>query len=92
MTIFTIFLLQIPSFPIFMNIGELNVDVKVNHATMILSEEEVRFIKVFHTLIFSEIIPVIKSFMVFDNFNFDNCFLITPGKYYFYYLYKKNFI
>lgn len=69
---------QIPSFPIFMNVGELNVDVKVNHATMILSEEEVRFIKVFHTLIFSEIIPVIKSFMVFDNSNFDNCFLITP--------------
>ncbi|XP_076668388.1 endoribonuclease Dcr-2 isoform X2 [Andrena cerasifolii] len=69
---------QIPSFPIFMNVGELNVDIKVNYATINLSDEEIMSIQVFHTLIFSEIVPVIKSFMVFDNHNLDNCFLITP--------------
>ena len=69
---------QIPSFPIFMRVGELNIDVKVNHAKMILTEEEVIYLKRFHTLIFSDIVSVIKTFMVFDNCNRDNCFLIVP--------------
>ncbi|XP_078032947.1 endoribonuclease Dicer-L-like [Augochlora pura] len=68
----------IPSFPIFMNVGELQVDVKVNYATMTLSAIEISSIKVFHSLIFGRIVPVIKPFMVFDNYNRDNCFLIVP--------------
>lgn len=63
-----------------MRVGELNIDVKVNHAKMILTEEEVIYLKRFHTLIFSDIVSVIKTFMVFDNCNRDNCFLIVPGK------------
>lgn len=62
-----------------MNVGELNVDVKVNYAEMNLSEDEVNSAKLFHTLIFRQIVPVIKSFMIFDNYNLDNCFLIVPG-------------
>ncbi|XP_060820377.1 endoribonuclease Dicer-like isoform X2 [Bombus pascuorum] len=69
---------EIPSFPIFMRVGELSIDVKVNYAEMILTEEEVIYLKRFHTLIFSDIVPVIKTFMVFDNCNRDNCFLIVP--------------
>ncbi|XP_053977112.1 endoribonuclease Dicer [Hylaeus volcanicus] len=69
---------KIPSFPVFMNVGELNVNIKVNYASMKLSAKQIQRIKVFHTLIFSEIVPVIKSFMVFDNYNQDNCFLIVP--------------
>ncbi|XP_033323014.2 endoribonuclease Dcr-2 isoform X1 [Megalopta genalis] len=68
----------IPSFPIFMNVGELQVDVKVNYATMNLSATEISSIKVFHSLIFSRVVPIIKSFMIFDNYNRDNCFLIVP--------------
>lgn len=63
-----------------MNLGELNIDVKINYTTMFLSENEISLLKSFHTLIFDEIVPVIKSFMVFDNYNLDNCFLIVPGK------------
>ncbi|OAD61482.1 Endoribonuclease Dicer [Eufriesea mexicana] len=69
---------EIPSFPIFMSVGELDIDVKVNHTKIFLSKEEVKLIKDFHSLIFSEIITVIKTFMVFDNYNLDNCFLIVP--------------
>ncbi|KOC68324.1 Endoribonuclease dcr-1 [Habropoda laboriosa] len=69
---------EIPSFPIFMRVGELNVDVKINYTTLHLSKEEIGYLKVFHTLIFNEIVPIIKSFMVFDNYNLDNCFLIVP--------------
>ncbi|CAK9806078.1 Endoribonuclease Dicer [Anthophora quadrimaculata] len=69
---------EIPSFPIFMHVGELNVDVKINYTMLSLSMEEINYAKVFHTLIFNEIVPVIKSFLVFDNYNLDNCFLIVP--------------
>lgn len=71
-------ILEIPSFPIFINFGELNIDVKVNHTMMFLSGNEINLLKSFHTLIFDEIVPVIKLFMVFDNYNRDNCFLIVP--------------
>ncbi|XP_076391381.1 endoribonuclease Dcr-2 isoform X2 [Megachile rotundata] len=69
---------KIPSFPIFMSANELNVSVKVNNTTLVLSEEEIEYIKIFHTLIFSQIVQVIKSFMLFDNSNRDNCFLVVP--------------
>ncbi|KMQ96898.1 endoribonuclease dicer [Lasius niger] len=69
---------KVPSFPIFMKDGELGVDVKLNYATMILSESDIELLRRFHFLLFSEIIPVIKSFMVFDNENLENSFLIVP--------------
>ncbi|XP_011693477.1 PREDICTED: endoribonuclease Dicer-like isoform X2 [Wasmannia auropunctata] len=69
---------KIPSFPIFMKDGKLNVDVKSDHATVILSESDIELLKRFHFLLFNEIIPVIKSFMIFDNDNLENSFLIVP--------------
>ncbi|XP_076751647.1 endoribonuclease Dcr-2 [Xylocopa sonorina] len=69
---------EIPSFPLFMNVGELNVNVKANYRKVPLCKEDIGLIKNFHTLIFSEIVPIIKQFMVFDNHNLDNCFLIAP--------------
>ncbi|XP_014473379.1 PREDICTED: endoribonuclease Dicer [Dinoponera quadriceps] len=69
---------KIPSFPIFMNVGELNVTVKPNYATMTLNEEDIKSLKIYHTLLFSEVIPVIKNFTVFDKDNLENSFLIVP--------------
>ncbi|EGI69620.1 Endoribonuclease Dcr-1 [Acromyrmex echinatior] len=69
---------KIPSFPIFMKDGELNVDVKSNHATIVLSQNNIELLKRFNFLLFSEIIPVIKSFMIFDNDNLENSFVIVP--------------
>ncbi|XP_047345738.1 endoribonuclease Dicer isoform X1 [Vespa velutina] len=69
---------QIPSFPIYMNVGELNVNIKVDYATMILTNEQIEELKIFHTTIFTNIVSVIKPFMTFDNDNLDNSFLIVP--------------
>ncbi|EZA61552.1 Endoribonuclease Dicer [Ooceraea biroi] len=69
---------EIPSFPIFMKDGKLNVDVKSNHATMTLSENDIKLLKRFHFLLFTDIIPAIKPFMLFDNDNLENSFLIVP--------------
>lgn len=63
-----------------MNVGELNVNVKVDYATMILSYEQIDELKIFHSTIFTNIVSVIKPFMTFDNDNLDNCFLIVPSK------------
>jgi len=61
--------------------SKLNVDVKSDHATIMLNESDIELLKKFHFLLFSEIIPVIKSFMIFDNDNLENSFLIVPCKY-----------
>ncbi|XP_018354963.1 PREDICTED: endoribonuclease Dicer [Trachymyrmex septentrionalis] len=69
---------KIPSFPIFMKDGKLNVNVKSDHATMVLSQNEIELLRRFNFLLFNEIIPVIKSFMIFDNDNLENSFVIVP--------------
>ncbi|KAL0108749.1 hypothetical protein PUN28_014111 [Cardiocondyla obscurior] len=69
---------KIPSFPLFMKDGKLNVSVKPNNTTISLSEEDITLLKGFHFLLFNSIIPVIKSFMIFDNDNCENSFLIVP--------------
>ncbi|KYQ55277.1 Endoribonuclease Dicer [Trachymyrmex zeteki] len=69
---------KIPSFPIFMKDGKLNVNVKSDHATMTLSQNKIELLTRFNFLLFSEIIPVIKSFMIFDNDNLENSFVIVP--------------
>jgi len=61
--------------------GKLNVDVIPNYATMKLNEDNIELLKKFHFLLFNEIIPAIKSFMLFDNNNLENSFLIVPCKY-----------
>ncbi|XP_018402854.1 PREDICTED: endoribonuclease Dicer [Cyphomyrmex costatus] len=69
---------KISSFPIFMKDGKLNVNVKSDHTTMMLSENKIKLLKRFNFLLFSEIIPVIKNFMIFDNDNLENSFVIVP--------------
>ncbi|XP_043502989.1 endoribonuclease Dicer isoform X2 [Polistes fuscatus] len=69
---------KIPSFPIFMNVGELNVNTKVDYEKLVLTDEQIEELKIFHTTIFSKIVLVIKEFMTFDIDNLDNCFLIVP--------------
>ncbi|XP_072751991.1 endoribonuclease Dicer [Anoplolepis gracilipes] len=69
---------KIPSFPIFMKDGELDVDVQTNYVTMVLSETDIESLKRFHFLLFGEVLSVIKNFMLFDNENLENSFLIVP--------------
>ncbi|XP_046751680.1 endoribonuclease Dicer isoform X2 [Diprion similis] len=69
---------KLSAFSIFLNVGEVNVDVEVNHAKLQLTTEEIGKLRCFHTMIFTEIMPIIKPFMVFDKDNLDNSFLIVP--------------
>lgn len=60
--------------------GQLDVDINFNYATMTLNNIDIELLKRFHFLLFNEIITVIKSFMLFDNENLENSFLIVPCK------------
>lgn len=61
--------------------GKLNVDVKSNHNIIKLSGNDIEKLKRFHFLLFNDIISLIKKFMIFDNDNLENSFLIVPCKY-----------
>lgn len=63
-----------------MNVGPLEVQIKVNHSQIRLEREKIKLLKKFHTMLFSDIVKVIKSFMVFDNMNLENSFAVVPGK------------
>ncbi|XP_031782799.1 endoribonuclease Dicer [Nasonia vitripennis] len=69
---------EIPSFPIFMNIGDLQINIKSNNQLKSLTEMEIEQLKLFHTLVFSKILKVIKEFMIFDASNMENNFLVVP--------------
>lgn len=71
---------KIPSFPIFMNSCDLQVNLKINQSTPSLTSEEMNSLRQFHWLIFNDILQLIKEFMVFDLENKENSFLIVPGK------------
>lgn len=63
-----------------MNVGELRVTVKSNYTTMTLDEKNIKSLRLYHHLLFSEVVPVMKRFMVFDRDNLENSFLIVPRK------------
>ncbi|XP_066584904.1 endoribonuclease Dcr-2 isoform X2 [Prorops nasuta] len=71
---------MLPKFPLFMNVGELQVRIQDNFATIMLNANEINKLQVFHALIFNEILGLLKSFMVFDHDNLENCYLIVPLK------------
>ncbi|XP_046434103.1 endoribonuclease Dicer isoform X3 [Neodiprion fabricii] len=71
---------QLSAFSIFLNVGEVNVNVEVNHTKLQLTADEIGKLRCFHTMIFTEVMPIIKPFMVFDKDNLDNSFLIVPDQ------------
>lgn len=71
---------EIPSFPIFMNVGDLQISLKTNIPTPSLASEEIHSLRQFHWLVFTDILPLTKEFMIFDPANKENSFLIVPGK------------
>ena len=73
---------MLPSFPIFMNVGSLQINLKANIVVEALSYDEIEHLKNFHTIIFQEkMLSLMKDFMVFDIANEANCYLVVPGKY-----------
>ena len=71
---------DLPNFPIYMNVGELNVNIKPNHSLLNLSAREIFELRIFQWVIFHDVLKIVKSFMAFDTANLGNSFLIVPSK------------
>ncbi|XP_011494459.1 PREDICTED: endoribonuclease Dicer [Ceratosolen solmsi marchali] len=69
---------SIPSFPIFMNVGDIEITIKRNIWLKPMKLDEIETLKKFHSLIFDDVLGVIKEFAFFDVKNKDNSFLIVP--------------
>ncbi|XP_063981181.1 endoribonuclease Dicer-like [Diachasmimorpha longicaudata] len=69
---------QVPGFPLYMNIGTVQVEIDVNHSEVVLSSVEINQLKNFHWVVFAEVLGIVKSFTMFDNENGENTYLIVP--------------
>ncbi|XP_051160014.1 endoribonuclease Dicer-like [Leptopilina boulardi] len=69
---------EIPNFPIFMNVGPLEIHVEVNFKRITLDEEKINAMRGFHTMVFFKLLNLVKEFMVFDVYNLENNFAVVP--------------
>ncbi|XP_051175293.1 endoribonuclease Dicer-like isoform X2 [Leptopilina boulardi] len=69
---------ELPNFPIFMNIGPIEINVDVNFKQIQLDDEKIKLLKIFHLMLFQKILNLIHDFMIFDVNNLENSFAIVP--------------
>ncbi|XP_039299441.1 endoribonuclease Dicer-like [Nilaparvata lugens] len=67
-------------FPLFITMGEIEVEVIVNQACQTLSEKEIDEIFNFHCIIFSDVLQCINMFMFRDYENKEHSYLLAPIK------------
>lgn len=71
---------ELCDFPVFLNVGKINVSLKVNSSLIIFNEEEINQLKTFHSLLFLDILKLRKSFLVADLESGINNYLVAPTK------------
>lgn len=69
---------ELPNFPIFMNVGQLEVHVEVNVKRFTLDKKKIEELKNFHTMVFLKLLDIVHDFMVFDVNNLENSFAVVP--------------
>ena len=70
---------KIPKFPLFIKGHEVEVNVINNVEIHSIDRKQLDNLKVFHNLIFKDILNVKKNFTEFNSKNFKNNFLVVPG-------------
>lgn len=69
---------EICEFPVYTSSGQITVNLQINQSICTLSAEQVLNIRKFHNLIFTDLINILKDFLVFDNDEGSDCLLIVP--------------
>lgn len=69
---------QLCEFSFFVSLGEIVVNFSVNKEILSLSETKISQLRVFHALIFKDILKVLKTFLVFDNSDNADGILVVP--------------
>ncbi|KAK9511555.1 hypothetical protein O3M35_000188 [Rhynocoris fuscipes] len=69
---------RICSFSMFMNVGEVNIEILDNIKTVKLNKVQINSLFTFHCLLFTEVLPNMKKFLMRDYENDENSFFIIP--------------
>ncbi|XP_063241716.1 endoribonuclease Dicer-like isoform X2 [Bacillus rossius redtenbacheri] len=72
-------LYEVCKFPIFMNVGELQVEVISCARKLTLSPKQVEAAKNFNCMIFMDLVKVCKPFMIVDNEDKEQCYYVVPS-------------
>lgn len=62
----------------FMNVGEVNIQILENVETIKLSINEINLLFRFHCLLFAEVLKITKKFVMRDYENLENSFFLVP--------------
>ncbi|XP_067000048.2 endoribonuclease Dcr-2 [Anabrus simplex] len=71
---------EICDFPIFLNVGSLNVSLLSNYMELTLTDAEITKLRRFNTMIFYDVLKLCRSFMTVDFENKENSYFIVPTK------------
>ncbi|XP_073981490.1 endoribonuclease Dcr-2 isoform X5 [Rhodnius prolixus] len=71
-------LIELCKFSMFMNVGEVNIQILENVETIKLSINEINLLFRFHCLLFAEVLKITKKFVMRDYENLENSFFLVP--------------
>lgn len=72
-------LFQLPEFPLFLNVGQVNVNIIVNHTVIQFTEKEMLHLEEFHKVLFTDALPVLKKYCERNDVNFQlDDYIIAP--------------
>lgn len=69
---------EICLFPIYVDLGQIDVSIEVNAVVLQFTDEEVQKLITFHRFIFLDVLKIVKNFLVIDFSNRENSYCIVP--------------
>lgn len=71
---------QLCDFPLFISPGELKIHIEVNVRILKLTKEELMKLRLFNTFVYSEILKILKDFLIFDNGADSGTIMLVPTR------------
>ena len=69
---------QICQFPVFTDLGEVKISIKMNVSIQRFTDEQVEKLFSFHKFVFLDVLQVVKGFQVADRSNKENSYFVVP--------------
>lgn len=69
---------QVCQFPVFTDLGQVNVSIKVNVVVARFTNEQIEKLFSFHRFLFLDVLRVVKGFMISDCSHKENSYFVVP--------------
>jgi hypothetical protein len=63
-----------------MNVGELKVHIENNAVRLRLTQEDVQDLEAFNTMLFRQLLKLMRTFMMVDKDNEENSYFVVPTR------------